>query len=94
MHTNTTTNIISSVQPEEGCTMGTMTAKRPSKPEKKKANRDGRAVTLWLRTDLFEALEEWRSRQPVPPVRTAIVEKALVQFLAAQGIAVDEPDAD
>jgi hypothetical protein len=63
--------------------------KRPD--NKKRPNREGRAVTLWLRDDVFAALEEWRSRQPVPPIRTTIIETALIQFLASQGVAVQGP---
>jgi len=59
---------------------------------KKKPNRVGRAVTLWLSADVFAALEEWRRRQTVPPVRTDIIEKAIVQFLSRQGIELPDPD--
>lgn len=70
----------------------TATIARMGKPNKKKANRVGRAVTLWLRADLFAGLEEWRKRQPVAPTRTATIEKGLIQFLASHGIVVPEDE--
>lgn len=65
----------------------------PKKGKKKRPNRVGRAVTLWLSGDVFEALERWRNSQPVPPVRTDIIERSIVLFLASQGVTVSPPEA-
>jgi hypothetical protein len=59
---------------------------------KKKANRAGRAVTLWLSLEAFSALEKWRKSQPVAPIRTDIIEQALVEFLAKNGVVTEYPD--
>lgn len=94
MHTDIGTNKIPDVRSFEVGTMAVMASPRKRPDSKKRPNREGRAVTLWLRADVFAALEEWRKRQPVPPIRTTIVETALIQFLASQGVTVHAPDAD
>lgn len=40
-------------------------------------------VPLGLRLEeaLLKRLDTWRERQPVPPARTSVVEKALEEFL-------------
>ncbi len=60
-------------------------------PTPKKVNRAGRAVTLWLSQEVFSSLEGWRKGQPVAPIRTDIIEQALVEFLARQGVRVPPP---
>lgn len=74
-------------------TLPPMGKQKRTEPEpKKKANRAGRAVTLWLSKEVFSALEEWRGTQTVKPIRTDTIEQALREFLARQGIIVPEPD--
>lgn len=42
------------------------------------------SLTVRLDAALHRALETWRSKQQVPPTRTAVIEAALRRFLGRQ----------
>ncbi len=60
----------------------------PAKPgDKKKPNRSGRPIMVWVDTDVGEALDRFIDGQRMPPTLTDVVELALREFLKAEGFA-------
>jgi hypothetical protein len=53
--------------------------------EKKKPNRSGRPIMVWVATEVGEALDRFSAAQKFTPTMTDIVELALREFLKAEG---------
>ena len=49
--------------------------------------------TYRINTDLLARMERWIGQQPVPPSDTAVVEKALEQFLDTHDSGKDDSDS-
>lgn len=54
-------------------------------PEKKKPNRAGKPVNVWLPLEMHDAIEAFRNDQRVKPKLTDVVELAIQEFLQREG---------
>jgi hypothetical protein len=68
-------------------TIGDMAKRKsPAKNgEKKKPNRTGRPIMVWVPDDVFAALGKFSAAQKFKPTLTDMVELALREFLKAEG---------
>lgn len=44
----------------------------------------GTRITIWLRTEVKTALDNWIARQPVAPPASGVINKAILDFIASE----------
>ena len=69
-------------------------AKPKKKPGEKKQTRTGRALNVWIRDDVMDALDRYIGAQRFPPGKTAVVEALLAEFLEREGFLGDGAKAE